>query len=193
MKQACKSIKSGSVFYIEHQNDIDVTLRNPKTGEVKTIKPSTLKRSYEIISEEELKMEQANVAVEEKYLALMECEEKVDFLEAVQEGVEAINSDEVFAEILSSDDVDFVKKAVANANLCFRENMQRFKDRKDALAAAQERQSAHPEDLDIAKEVNDLKNSLNTAVEKMTLYAAKLNAANIRLQDIQPKKEAPTE
>lgn len=191
MKQACRSIKSGAVFYIEQQNDIDVTLRNPKTGEVKTIKPATLKRSYKIISEEDLKMEQTAATVaDEKYLALMECEEKVDFLEKVHDDAMAIDADTVFEDILSSDDAVYVKKAVSNANLCFRENMARFKDRKVALEAAEERQKEHPEDLDIAKEVNDLKNGLNTATEKLAFYAAKMNAADIRLQDIQPKKEA---
>ena len=61
MKKAYRANKSKEIFYVDYEDEQEVTLRNPMTGVVKTIKGTTLKRSYTQLTQEELKMEHETI------------------------------------------------------------------------------------------------------------------------------------
>ncbi len=194
MKQACKAIKSGEIFYIESDNGKDVTLRNPMTGVVKTIKGTTLKRSYTILSTEELKMENINTTntTEEKvptaYKELLDCESKADF-EAKVAGTCGDN----FEDVAATEDIEVLKKMKSNAQLCFRENMQRYINTKDEYSRAKAMLEAHPEDLDCVKGFTSAEKALAKYTAKMATYYAKAEAASAKIAALTPVEEAPVE
>lgn len=191
MKQACKSIKSGKVFYIESSDESTATLRNPMTGEVKTIKGTTLKRSYTLLSTEELKMENtmemtvapAEVAI--SYTELFDCDVKADF----EEKLEEYATTEGFEDIDACDDYELAKKAYGNASLCFRENMTRFNKAKEEFAEVKASKDAYPEDLDIAKSFQVVETSLQKYTDKMVKYLGKAKAAKAKMTELAPQPE----
>jgi len=159
MKQVVRANSSGEVFYIEKQTEESVTLRSPMTGTVKDVKVSTLKRSYNILSEEEIKMAvkeqeqgvQETAATTEQvnaiaFTALLGCDSKAEFEEALADVVIV----EGHEDIEVADDYDFVKKAKGNAALCFKENMDRFKKAKGEYEASEAAKEANPTDLDVS-------------------------------------------
>jgi len=193
MKQACKANKSGEIFYIEGDNGKEVTLRNPMTGMVKTIRGTTLKRSYTILTQEELKMENINTTntVEEKALRfkeLLDCETKADFEAKVEGHVE-----DTFEDIASTEDIEVLKKMKGNAQLCFRENMQRYLNTKGEYMRASAKREAHPEDLDCVKALTSAETALEKYSTKMAIYLAKANAANAKIVALTPAEETPAE
>ena len=83
MKKAYRANKSKEIFYVDYEGEQEVTLRNPMTGVVKTIKGTTLKRSYTLLTQEELKMEHETIVTEQAvaevaldFRELLDCVEK---------------------------------------------------------------------------------------------------------------------
>jgi len=190
MKQACRANKSGEVFYIEREDGIEVTLRNPMTGVVKTVRGTTLKRSYTLLTTEELKA--MNTTTEEKtinpidYKELLDCESKADF-EAKVEGVASTT----FEDIAAIEDIDTAKKARGNAVLCFRENMVRYLNAKPELDQAKAAIVGHEDDLDLKKSLSVVENAMQKYTNKMVMYYGKAIAAQAKIAELTPA--APVE
>jgi len=200
MKQVVKANASGEVFYIERQTEESVTLRNPMTGNVKEVKVSTLKRSYNILSEEEIKMAVKEQGVQETaatieqvnaiaFTELLGCDSKAEFEEALAEVVIV----EGHEDIEVADDYDFVKKAKGNAALCFKENMDRFKKAKGEYEASEAAKDANPTDLDVVKSNEVAKAALQKYANKMALYLGKVKVANDKLVELKPAPAEPTD
>ena len=171
------------------------------TGTVKDVKVSTLKRSYNILSEEEIKMAvkeqeqgvQETAATTEQvnaiaFTELLGCESKADF-EAALADVIIVEGHE---DIEVADDYDFVKKAKGNAALCFKENMDRFKKAKGEYEASEAAKEANPTDLDVVKSNEVAKAALQKYVNKMALYLGKVKVANDKIAELKPV-QAPAE
>jgi hypothetical protein len=179
------------------------------TGNVKEVKVSTLKRSYNILSEEEIKMvakeqeigqgevaatvEQVNAIA---FTELLGCDTKAEFEEALAEVVIV----EGHEDIEVADDYDFVKKAKGNAALCFKENMDRFKKAKGEYEASEEAKEANPTDLDVVKANEVAKAALQKYANKMALYLGKVKVATDKAAELKPvvapaetPEEAPAE
>ena len=189
MKQACKSIKSGKVFYIESRDESTVTLRNPMTGEVKTIRGTTLKRSYTLLSTEELKMRNMMTPYADEvaigYEELFDCEVKADF----EEKLAAFAITDGFDDVDACESAAQAKKLFANASLCFRENLTRFVKAKEEYVATKQALEEHPEDLDIAKSFQVAKNSLQKYTDKMVMYLGKAMVAKEKMIALTPSAE----
>ena len=194
MKQAYQSIASGERFYLTGEVGDEITLRSPETGQVKSIRRSTLKRSYTLLTEEDITMaskEQATVADEVvnaiAFEDLMGCETKADFEEKISAGSNV--GAENFEDVEAIDNFADASKARNNSVLCFKENLDRFLRVKGEYETTQESLKANPADLDVIKACEVAKSALQKYANKMALYAAKAKAASVKVAAYKPLKE----
>ena len=196
MKKAYRANKSKEIFYVDYEGEQEVTLRNPMTGVVKTIKGTTLKRSYTQLTQEELKMEhetivteQAVAEVELNFQELLDCETKEEF----EAKLETVAQEKAYEDIDAAEDVAGIKKILGNARLTLRENRARYLKGKasyfEAVAQAEDR----PEDLDLLKARTVEEGRMQRYVDKMVTYFEKIAYAHVRIEALTPVAEPEAE
>ena len=194
MKKAYRANKSKEIFYVDYEGEQEVTLRNPMTGVVKTIKGTTLKRSYTQLTQEELKMEHRHIepAVAEvalNFRELLDCETKEEF----EAKLETVAQEKSYEDIDAAEDVAGIKKILGNARLTFRENMARYLKGKASYFEAVAQAEARPEDLDLLKARTVEEGHMQRYVDKMVTYFEKIEYAHVRIEALTPVAELEAE
>ena len=196
MKKAYRANKSKEIFYVDYEGEQEVTLRNPMTGVVKTIKGTTLKRSYTLLTQEELKMEhetivteQAVAEVELNFQELLDCETKEEF----EAKLETVAQEKAYEDIDAAEDVAGIKKILGNARLTLRENMARYLKGKKSYFEAVAQAEARPEDLDLLKARTVEEGRMQRYVDKMVTYFEKIAYAHVRIEALTPVAEPEAE
>ena len=196
MKKAYRANKSKEIFYVDYEGEQEVTLRNPMTGVVKTIKGTTLKRSYTQLTQEELKMEHETIATEPavaevalNFRELLNCETKEEF----EAKLETVAQEKSYEDIDAAEDVAGIKKILGNARLTFRENMARYLKGKASYFEAVAQAEARPEDLDLLKARTVEEGRMQRYVDKMVTYFEKIEYAHVRIEALTPVAEPEAE
>lgn len=187
MKQAYRANKSGEVFYVDDANDFEVTLRNPLSGAVRTIRGTTLRRSYTLLSQEELQMfvseayPEMDVSGKIGFQELLGCKTRADF----EAFARRVLSSEEFVEVNKCPDAAAAKKLQNNAKMCFRENVIRYQNGKEEFFQIQEELKAHPQDLDLVKALDVISKAMQKYTDKMLMYFSKMEAAQNKIDSFE--------